>query len=111
VVVFPQFRCLEKKENDMAPCLLRSGRPPNAGLSKLRQCWFVAVRPDPSLLLVYIMTPLVAGKKHPSGDRLGEVGSRAREQETDDETEESEDGTEDLDDKDLDEPVQQSQYT
>jgi hypothetical protein len=31
----PQFRCLK---NDMAPYLLRSGRPPNAGLPNLRQC-------------------------------------------------------------------------
>jgi len=46
-----------------------------------------------------------------STDDLGEVGSRAGEQETNDETEQSEDGTEDLDDKNLDEPVQQSQHT
>jgi hypothetical protein len=32
------IQMLEKKENDMAPYLLRSGRPPNAGLLKLRQC-------------------------------------------------------------------------
>ena len=46
-----------------------------------------------------------------SVDGLGEVGSRAGEQETDDETEESEDGTEDFNDQNLDEPVQQSQHT
>jgi hypothetical protein len=52
------------------------------------------------------MTPLIADKQHPSVDCLSEVGSRAGEQETDDETEESEDGTENLDDKNLDEPAQ-----
>lgn len=69
---------------------------------------FEAAWTDPSLLVidvVYIMSPLVAGKKHPSIGRLGEVGSRAGEQETDDKTEESENGTEDLDDQNLDEPV------
>jgi hypothetical protein len=69
---------------------------------------FEAAWTDPSLLVidvVYIMSPLIAGKKHTSIDRLGEVGSGAGEQETDDKTEETEDGTEDLDDKNLDEPV------
>jgi hypothetical protein len=55
--------------------------------------------------IVYIMTRLVADKEHPSVDRLGEVGSRTGEQETDNKTEETEDGTEDLNNKNLDEPV------
>jgi hypothetical protein len=41
-----------------------------------------AAWPGPPLLVidnVYIMTPLVADKKHPSVDRLGEVGSRTGE--------------------------------
>jgi hypothetical protein len=98
---------LERKYN-MAPYLLRSGRPPNAGLPKIATT-FVLTQSGPTLLLVLdvvcIMIPRVAGKKQSRVDSLGEVGSRAGEQETDDKTEESEDGTEDLDDKNLDEPV------
>jgi hypothetical protein len=102
------FHNSDAQKNDMAPYLLRSGRPPNADPPIMRQYLFDAAWLDPSLLvidIVYIMTPPVASEKHPSVDRLGEVGSGTRKQETDDKTKESEDGTEDLDNKNLDEPV------
>jgi hypothetical protein len=49
----------------MAPYLLRSGRPPNAGPPRLRHYLLEAAWLDPSLLvidIVYIMTSLVAVK-------------------------------------------------
>jgi hypothetical protein len=61
----PQFRCF-KENTTWLPYLLRSGRPPNAGLPKIATI-FVLTQFDPTLLFFFhIMTPLVADKKHPS---------------------------------------------
>jgi hypothetical protein len=62
----PTIQMLQRKYN-MAPYLLRSGRPHNAGLPKIATI-FVLTQFGPTLLffvidVVCIMTPLVAGKK------------------------------------------------